>query len=361
MRLTAVDVRNIRIVERTAFEPAWRNLLLGGNASGKTSILEGIHLLGSGRSFAPGRTEGLIRQGQDFLRVVARLQRDDGGERRVGLERPVRGMVRLRVDGETVERLGDLAELVPVLALHPGSHEILAGGPGERRRLLDWGLFHVEQHYRAQSQRFRRALAQRNQLLRLRAADRDLAAWEPELAESGEAITAARSAYVEALRPEVQRLAPRVLRANAEMDIDYRQGWPARESLHEALQSRRDRDRMYGTTTAGPHRADFGVRLGGAETRHRVSRGQQKLLVYVLRLAQAEQLRVRGNARPVILLDDVAAELDSDHCARVLVEAVATGAQLFVTALTREALPHALLEKFALFHVEQGTVSEVLQ
>lgn len=361
MELTAVDIRNVRIVEQAAFEPGRINLLVGPNAAGKTSILEALHLLGAGRSFTPGRSDGLIRNGGDWLRVVARVGRSDGGEHRVGLEKPRRGSIRARMDGAGVERLADLAAAVPVLALHPGSHEILAGGPGERRRLLDWGLFHVEQDYHRTWQRFRRALAQRNELLRRGAGDREIEVWEPALAEAGEAISAWRAAYTEAIERELVELVPAVLAPSPTVALEYRRGWPAEMSLATALASRRRADRGQWVTGAGPHRAELIVRLGGEDSRHRVSRGQQKLLVYLVRLAQARHLRAAGRGRPILLLDDVAAELDAGHRERVLGAVAAVEAQLFVTALDTAALPAAFVDRASLFHVEQGRVTEVLQ
>jgi len=361
VQLTAIDIRNVRIIEQAAFEPGPWNLLVGPNAAGKTSVLEGIHLLGSGRSFSPGRGDGLIRNGCDWLRVVARLSRGKAGEHRVGLEKPRRGALRLRMDGGPVERLADLAAVVPVLALHPGSHEILSGGPGERRRLLDWGLFHVEPDFHLAWQRFRRGLAQRNQSLRQGASDSELAVWEPEVADSGEAITALRRTYTAALESELGTLAASVMDLPAAVTLDYRPGFSEEQGLRQALAARRGQDRVYCTTTSGPHRAELILRIGGRDSRHRVSRGQQKMLVYLLRLAQARELQKRGRGAPILLLDDVAAELDAEHRTRLLEVAMASGAQLFVTALESGSLPTGFASSASVFHVEQGSVDEVLQ
>jgi len=361
VRLTAVDFRDLRIVARAAIEPGALNLLVGPNAAGKTSLLEGIHLLGTGRSFTPVRADGLIRSAGGPLRVVGRLQADSGGqEHRIGIERGTTEGWRIRLDGAHVERIADLARALPVLAIHPASHEILAGGPGERRRLLDWGLFHVEPDYLRAWQRYRRAVAQRNALLRQRAGRRELEAWEPEVVVAGERVDAARRRYVRYLGEHVASLAGSIMRTPPAVELRYRAGWSEQRSLAEALVARRERDRDVQTTTVGPHRADLAVMVDGRDSRNRVSRGQQKLLVYIVRLAQARRHADETGGGPVLLLDDLGAELDPEHRERVLRAAIATGSQIFVTALERTAIPAIAGSPEKTFHVEQGVVTELL-
>lgn len=361
LRLSAIDVRDFRIVSRTAFEPGRVNWLFGENGAGKTSILEAIHLLGTGRSFVGGRSEGLIRSDHGPLRVVGRLEAGAGYRHRLGVERHAGGRLLMRLDGVWAERVADLAERMPVLAVHPGSHEILAGGPDERRRLLDWGLFHVEQGYLRTWQRYRRVLAQRNALLRAGAARSNLDAWEGELVAMGYAVDEARRRYVSSLAGHVSAVSGELLRDGGDVRLRYRSGWPADETFEDALALRRDRDREQRTTTVGPHRAELVVALDGREARNRVSRGQQKLLVYILRLAQARHQGEQNGSAPLLLLDDLGAELDAGHRRRVLATAMAIGSQLFLTSVAPDLPDMAELREVSRFHVEQGQVSEVLQ
>lgn len=360
MRVTALDVRDVRRIARAAIEPGDVNVLFGANASGKTSLLEALHFLGTGRSFVGGRADALVRSGAGPLRVVGRLVDQGGRSHRVGVERARGAPLRMRLDGRNVERLAELAQCLPVVALHPGSHEILAGGPGERRRLLDWALFHVEQGYLVQWQRFRRALAQRNAALQRGPSLAEAAAWESELAAAAEVIDAHRSAYVDRLAARVDALGEELLREPAAIELGFRRGWSVERSLGEVLAEQRREDRERGWTAAGPHRADLRVRVDGWDSRNRVSRGQQKLLAYLLRLAQVQDLAEHA-ARPVVLLDDVAAELDSDHRARVVAATVATGVQVFLSALEPESVTLPPASRTSWFHVEQGGVREVLQ
>ncbi len=362
MRLTALDVRDVRLVRSAALEPGPDvNLLLGPNATGKTSLLEAIHILATGRSFAASRTARVVRVGGGPLRVVGRVQRGlDGTIHRLGIERGSSGPARMRVDGRPAERVAELARLLPVIAIHPQSHELIMGGPGERRRLLDLGLFHVEHRFHDLWQRYRRALSQRNVLLRKRVRESELGPWEVELARAGEQLDEFRCRYVDSLAEEVSMLAPALFGDDVALELEYRRGWHEGEGLADALSRLRSRDIEQRVTGVGPHRADLVVRIDGRDVRQRISRGQQKLLVYLLRLAQAHQLAAAGDGSCVLLLDDLPAELDAERRARVMAAAVSVGAQCFVTALEKESVPIPQDVACNMFHVEQGEVSEVV-
>lgn len=364
MRITALDVRDVRSVAAAAFEPGPRiNLILGPNAAGKTSLLESIHLLATGRSFAATRPTRLIRSGAGPLRVVARVQADLPPRRlhRLGIERRFTGPAMMKVDGGNVERLAELARLLPVVAIHPDSHQLVSGGPGERRRLLDQGLFHVEPSFHAVWQRYRRLLSQRNALLRTAARPAELAAWEVELAEAGERMDAMRRDCVARLNSVVEQRAPILIGPDASVSLEYRSGWGDAQSFAEALERARARDREEMTTTVGPHRADLVLRWDKRDSRQRISRGQQKLLVYLLRLGQAELVAEVTGEGCVLLLDDLAAELDTTHRARVVDLALSVGAQVFISALEPTVVPVGSAPSVSMFHVEQGRVREVVQ
>lgn len=361
MHLTALDVRDFRGVASGALEPvAGLNVIVGPNAAGKTSLLEAVHVLSTGRSFAATRTAPLVRHGAGPLRVVGRVV--DGSERvrRLGVERGRTGPATLRLDGAAAERVTELARVLPVIAIHPESHDIVIGGPEGRRRLLDLGLFHVEPRFHETWRRFRRALAQRNALLRRGASTSVFEPWDQELSSVGEALDRARQSYVEKLVPIVAAMQPRLFGGDEELELIYRRGWPEDRNLLEALRDERQRAGDRAGTSVGPHRADLGLRLGGREVRQQVSRGQQKLLVYLLRLAQARQLTQSPAGGCVLLLDDLPAELDQDRREQVVALAAEIEIQVFVTALESDGVPRPAELSSRLFHVEQGQVREMV-
>ena len=352
MGLNRLEISAFRCFEYAELEPARGvNLVTGENASGKTSLLEAIFLLGRGRSFRTARREQVIREGADRLRAVARLS--DG--RSVGLEVDRTGW-QARAGGQTVHQLADLASLLPVQVIDPEVHRLVQEGPGERRRYLDWATFHVKPAFLQTWREYQRALRQRNAALKSGQPDTVVAVWEDALATSGEQLDRWRADTVKLLAPAVDRAANHLL--ESEVVLEYRSGQPGATGLRAALEEHRNRDRRAGMTQVGPHRADLGLSLGGHKARGWVSRGQQKLLAAALVLGQAEALAEHWGERGILLVDDVSAELDRERCRRLLDLITAAPFQVFVTALARDAVEG--LRPAASFHVEQGRIHPVI-
>lgn len=137
MSLVRLGVRGVRVIASAELQACPQlNLVLGENGSGKTSLLEAIHILSLSRSFRVGTIEPVVRHGEAHLMVTGETA--DG--HRIGVEKG-RGHSRLRIDGRDARGVGELAGALPVVALHPDSHELISGPPGERRQFLDWGVF----------------------------------------------------------------------------------------------------------------------------------------------------------------------------------------------------------------------------
>jgi DNA replication and repair protein RecF len=330
MTLRSVQVTDFRCLHRADldFDPHF-TLISGPNASGKTSLLEAVYVLGRGRSFRTRRLEPLIRSGAERMMVVGEAALP---ERQVtlGVEGSAAGL-RARVNGERVASLAELAWVLPVQIIDPEIHRLIEEGPNRRRRYLDWGVFHVEHSFVEHWQRYQQALRQRNASLKARHRRAAVTAWDAELVRYGELITEARRRYVEQLAPIAAVVAARLL--GLELALTYRPGWAAATDLRTALESSFVKDLDLGATQVGPHRGDLTIRLQGAAVRDRVSRGQQKLLAAVLLLAQIKLFPQDSRARPTLLLDDPAAELDGVHLRTLLDEVRSQPLQLVVTTL----------------------------
>ena len=348
------------------------NLLTGDNGAGKTTVLEALHLMAYGRSFRARVRDGLIRQGARALEVFVEWEEaaEAGGPgadeappaagtraartRRAGL-RHAGGEWSGRLDGRDVAHLGELCAALAVVTFEPGSHALVTGGSEGRRRLLDWGLFHVEHDFLALWRRYARALKQRNALLKQRAPGSLLEPWEQELAVAGEAITRHRAAHLASWQPLFQAAAATLLPAAGATRLEFLPGWRRDDlSLADALLLARERDLVAGFTTVGPHRADWRVDYAEIPGRDALSRGQAKLSALALLLSQAEHHARRRGAWPVVALDDLASELDRRHQRRVLEWLLATGAQLFVTGTEPPPVLGELGVQPAVFHVEHG-------
>lgn len=359
MQLVELRLANIRNVAQAeiALRPGISEFV-GANGAGKTSILEAVYMLSHGRSFRSVKRESLIRFGSDALDVFAIVDRGSR-RRRLGLSRR-RGDWAARVDGAEIASLAELLREVAVVCFEPGSHALISGAADERRHYVDWALFHVEPEFAEQARRYRRALRQRNALLRSGVADRDLEAWDLELAKSGLSIDDWRRAYLEQLEPVLEELAASFVSELGRPSLGYQRGWTAGSTLIDALIQRRDRDRERGHTSVGPHRGDWRISFVAAPEREHLSRGQEKLTALVCLLAQAQLFHRQTAEWPVICLDDLASELDACHQTRVLEWLDGAEAQVLITGTA--ALPAPTLRRrfHAMFHVEQGTVTTLL-
>lgn len=352
MRLAQLKADNFRSLQSLSLLiPGRLNLFVGENAAGKTTLLEAIYVLNRGRSFRGSSSQELLgREGRQWT-LFGRYASDASLGHALGMRWDGQGL-EARLDGSAATTL-DLLRLCPTQILEPGMHRIVQEGPTYRRSFIDWGVFHVEHSFLDVWRRYRRALRQRNQLLRQQRGEREIGAWEPELAEAGEQLDALR-------RQHLQQVAPRAteridaLMQEGEWRFELQRGWPAGVSLRDALAQQRKRDLQFGTTLNGPHRAELRIRAGDRGVRHRISRGQQKLLLAALLLAQCEEIHRQLGIAPILLVDDVAAELAEPYQDSLLNALAGYAGQVFVTAFEMNASLSRLDP--AVFHVEHGTV-----
>ena len=195
-----------------------------------------------------------------------------------------RGSLDVRIDGERGARATELARCLPVEVIDPASHRLIDGGPGERRRFIDWALFHVEHSYVAVWRDFRRVLVQRNEALRRGVSDAELTVWDTAMVQAADRLNAIRAGFVERWSQHVAQISQRLL--DTEVALEYRPGIGRHATLAEALEAGRSRERERGLTLAGPHRSDLSVRFGDGSAREFASRGQQKLLAATFVLAR---------------------------------------------------------------------------
>jgi DNA replication and repair protein RecF len=330
-----------------AFEPdAAYTLVSGANASGKTSLLEAIAYLGRGKSFRGGQTGNLVRHGETQFVLFGEI---DTGSRIASLGvRNSREGLEVRVDGESASGAAELAAVLPLQLIDPDVHNLVSGGPDERRRYLDWIAFHVEHDYLDHWRNYRRALKQRNAALK--AGGRGLSAWDTEILELGKRLDAVRRRVLETSLPALLEQGDTLL--GSRVGFEYAPGWAAEKTFADALQSSLDRDLAQGTTHVGPHRADLRLLYDERQARKLVSRGQQKLLASAMILAASQVVQASIGRPLVLLLDDPAAELDGRSLARLLERVVSLGGQVIATSLDPDAL--SFPQEPARFHVEHG-------
>jgi DNA replication and repair protein RecF len=327
-----------------------RNLIVGANGAGKTSILEAAHVLGRGHSFRVRDNRRLIQRGERGFLVRCEFS---SGQRpaRIGVEYS-QGSLNVRIDGRSGRRASELAAALPVEVIDPASHRLVEGGPAERRRFLDFGLFHVEHGYMSAWQAYRRVLVQRNEALRRDVGDAELDVWDQAFVESARTLETIRSRFVATWSQSVAAVAERLLGGG--LSVEYRGSAVGEAGLAQLLRDARTRDRERGLTMVGPHRNDLVVEFRGVRAREMASRGQQKLLVAALILGRILDRLGRGGVGGLLLVDDPVAELDDRSLGALVQELADLPVQMLVTSIRPEAMQG--LRPGGTFHVEQGVI-----
>jgi len=346
---TASEFRCLKDV-RVEFDPHY-NLIHGANASGKTSLLEALVYLGRGKSFRGAPTTSVVRHGSKEFVLFGNVAQN-GRNVSIGVRNGRNGL-ETRVDGEDKGGTAALAEAFPVQVIDPEIHRLIAGGPEERRRFLDWIVFHVEHDYLDVWRRFRRVLKQRNALLKGRVSSRELAGWDEEFVAAAQGVDALRTQVLERALPAIRKAGETML--GGPVDVVYRRGWPADAELRETLQEQRERELHLGGSQAGPHRADLSIRTEERQAKRLVSRGQQKLLASALIIGGMAFAKDETGIHSTLLLDDPAAELDRESLRRIMSAAIELGSQLIVTSLNPELIEFPAAPR--VFHVEHGEIA----
>ena len=356
--LHTVEIQQLRVLKDVGIDLSpGLNVLAGGNGSGKTSFLEAIHLLGTGRSFRSRRIRPLVNRESDWLRVRADVGAAGESYRSLGLEHSG-GELKIRYAGEEVKAASSLAKVLPLVVVWPESYRLLTDGASERRKVMDWCLFHVEHDYLAVHQRFRRASRQRNVLLKAGAPRGELAPWTAEVGEAGQHLHEIRERRLGEILPAIADYVSRL--CSVEVRIGYEPGWDTQVSLVEQLEAGQARDLARGYSDHGPQRADLKLGVDTSPAHQVLSRGEGKMFVMALMLGQANYLACALASKPVVLVDELASELDGDNRAKVLRALDSMGVQAVLTAVSADLVECADEITVQMFHVEQGEVSAVL-
>ena len=358
MILTQLELCQVRNLAEAKLTPSpGVNLIFGANASGKTSLLEAIYILSTSRSFRTVHIQHIIQREQPYLRVIGKVADAKGQEIALGIERD-KETTQLRLAGETVKSASRLAGILPVQIINPDVHKLLEQGPKYRRQFMDWGVFHVEQSFHSIWTEYNRILKQRNAAIRMGMKPADIQVWDKGLVENALKITELRNHYLASILPILQEYTQRLI--GFQPEFIFSQGWQKEEQLADKLIASLETDMAQGYTRAGPHRADLIIKHDGLAAQASFSRGQQKLLVSAMRLAQITHLKQQTGQQTVLLVDDLAAELDEDKRARLLQLLTETGAQLFVTVTEADLVDISAWEQAKMFHVEHGKIKEVV-
>ena len=263
----------------------------------------------------------------------------------------------IRIDLENKTK-ADLAYALPLQLIQPKSYRLIDGGPQTRREFIDWGIFNHNKQFLPDWRNFNKALQQRNALLKTRQ-PRELSAWDKEIVEYGEILNQHRKNYSHRLQPVFLAMAQQFLPLT-DIAFNFIAGWDESLSLSETLTVNLEKDLRYGFTHNGPHRADFLISYKNQLAKDFLSRGQLKLLVLALLLAQVELLKQAHQITCCVLIDDLCAELDTVNRLKLLKYLSESGCQVFITATELTDFGDITnLDNYKMFHVEQGQIKQL--
>lgn len=328
------------------------NFLSGSNGSGKTSVLEALYLLSCGHSFRSREISPIITHGQQTLTVFARAQQQET----ISIQKSCSEPTQIKLNNQFCSTTSQLAYALPCQIFYSDIFQIIDAGSAVRRSLLDWGLFHVKHNYLTVWKEYKKVLKQRNALLKQHAAYSQFIPWDNQLSRLAKQLHLLREEYFIQLNNEFST----VLRELTDLDcqIKYFKGWDKKNSgkdLGEILVENfaSDKHRLY--TQFGAHQADIIIETQQNKAKQFLSRGQQKIILIALKLAQANMIEHDC----LHLIDDLPAELDEIHQRKLLKYLSERKGQYFITSNTNcsDLISYSLDAPYSLYHIVEGILT----
>ena len=351
-------------------------LFLGPNASGKTSLLEAMHLLATTKSHRAAQDRDLIRWGGTEAVVAGRFARSDGGEVNLRATLSTTGSAAggrgksVAVNGVTRTHLREVVGQANVVLFSPDDLQIVGGAPSERRRFLNTAIGQLKPRYLDDLARYRRALRQRNEFLRKirdgRGSAGQLEAWSAQLVVTGAQVALDRRQFVAALNEKATELHARLTDEREVLELRYEgdlAGGPEdvraiTAEFAAGLETLRRREIERGTTLMGPHRDDVAILDGEINLRQFGSQGQRRTAALSMKLAEAQVMRTQRDEPPVLLLDDCLSELDAARARRVI--GLAEGIdQMAITAAAMDPVLGDLVNQGTCYRVIESKVDRM--
>lgn len=376
MSVVKLNVHNFRNLDNKAvvFHPEF-NFFIGENGSGKSSLLEALFFLGHGKSFRTSKIDALAC----FNKSIFTVSIKDSKNTQLGLSRDINlGSNNIKIDGESRSRLSDLAKNIAIQIVTPESFKLFFGGTKERRRFIDLGMFHVKHNFSSLWKNLSRVLKQRNACIRLGVNSQEshsmLSYWTEQFCQMSLEVAELRSEYTSALIDELDIwLSVLLPDLKSRVTVQYLQGWSQKGLLKDILESNLERELKYGYTLYGAHKFDVRFLLDNHSLETQLSRGQQKLFLLALTFAQAKLISRVNLVKPILLIDDIGAELDINSRTALSLALTKLNCQVLITAIENDVLypfydvftrceeseSEQLTSKdFKVFHVKHGEITE---
>ncbi|NVJ60140.1 MAG: DNA replication and repair protein RecF [Gammaproteobacteria bacterium] len=355
--LSVYNVRNIKhahLVFNSKF-----NFVIGANGAGKSSLLEALSVISTSKSFRTRQLAKIMSSDVDSLTITCKGNNNES-DFVVGIRRFKNGGFEAKCNGNKINQLSLITQLLPIIGVYPGFYERVAEKRQERLKLLDWCLFHVEQSYFEYWRQYNKILKQRNALLKQiklkvnRPTDLDY--WDSLIIKAGNQLITSRAGMVQQLNPRFEGYIKKFEIEGLEASLRAASGVRQDSSFKECLESSRDTDIQKGFTTYGPHKADLKVMHSGKLLFDIASRGQQKLVINALVLSMVNLFNHTTRRSSLVFIDDLPSELD-EHSQTKLLGSLdeLEDTQILITAINQDSLPKTISGyNRQMFHVKHG-------
>lgn len=349
MSVSQLNIHSFRNIHQAklSLHPTF-NVFYGANGSGKTSVLEAIYLLSAGYSFKTRETLPLVQYGERHLTVYARTFTNET----ISLRKIISGPTQVKLNAEVCQNNSMLARSLPCQIFYQDIFQIIDAGPSVRRSLMDWGVFHVKHEYHELWRNYRQVLKQRNALLRQRPSQQNMLPWDRQLVQLAYQLDQLRQAYFKDWQVAFQCYLSQL--SDLECTINYYRGWrEGGKDLSVILEEQFASDCQRQYTQSGAHQADIRFETMNSTAKQGLSRGQQKIILIALKLAQGHLLEKNC----IYLFDDITAELDVQHVNRLMGCLNEVKGQKILTVLDKASMALGLSSVDAQYvHLNQGEV-----
>ncbi|MCP4475838.1 MAG: DNA replication/repair protein RecF [Gammaproteobacteria bacterium] len=310
-----------------------------------------------GRSFRTHLSGRVIQNARQKFSLFAQIDATS-----IGMERSRDGAFRFKVADSCVDTVAELAQQLPTQLINPDAYRLLDDGPKFRRDFIYWGLFHHEPHFLTLWREISRVLKQRNVALKQRLTKEEVVFWDNTFVELAEKVAKMALNYIEAFKPYFFSLLQQLLLDINGINIRYWRGWAQEQELAALLQQGFASDCQLGYTQYGPQRANLVITVNGIPAKDYLSRGQQKLFVYAMRMAQGMLLQQQNSdKRCLYLVDDLPAELDESKRQALFTILADLDSQIFITSVDATLLEPLLeVDLTEMFHVKHGEVAQLI-
>ncbi|KEI35755.1 DNA recombination and repair protein RecF [Francisella sp. W12-1067] len=336
MYISNLQLQNFRNIQSKSFDfNSSINFIIGENGSGKTSILEAIYFLSHSRSFRSSQLNKIVNHDADEFIIFAKAYNPN--EITIALSRKKNGNSVSKLNLEIQKNHTEITRNLPIQLINPEAFNLINSGAQQRCKILDWGAFYLDKTFLKIWQQTKFLIKQRNSALKQNYPHTYIVGIDKKLNEFGNILDLKRESYFTKLKPKIYEILTK-FNPDLQLSIEYYRGWNSDKSLMEVLTESFDYDNKYKITNHGPHKADIVLTINNKPIQDIFSRGQQKLLICAIKLAQGEIHNLENENKCIYLIDDITSELDNNHTQTLFAYLNKLNSQVFITTTEKNKI-----------------------